>query len=461
MKHIFHPSSAFHFLSNRATDRGYILHARGKKGGLVNCDALDLLVSDDPAWQSDPAYDDFLEKVVSAGWLTADLAQAKPVVRFVDRPVHLQRVQYEINLVCNLECAHCYCSSSPRAPHGQSTEFVLDVVAQAAKLGVLNFDVTGGEPLVRADALEILRSIGDHGMIPGLYTNGVLVNHEKARALRDAGVVWAQTSLDARTPALHDEIRGKKGAFAKTVRAVKEMQDVGIDVRVAVCLNRRNAHEVREIVDFLRDDLKVTFGLDRVIPAGRGCSAPEPLALPNEEYYAIMQRYFGGTKVAAKGCDAIGLGGASDKINPGCGVGASYLFIKHDGRAALCPTLTEAESPDFVQADLKTMSLEEAWEAHPTFTAYRGMQCENAQVCPSGRKCGGGCRSNAYLLHGRLDSPDEVHCNIYKNPETTYRPMLLEYEEMRREGKLPARRTSAPSSAAALRMPRRLLKVVG
>jgi radical SAM protein with 4Fe4S-binding SPASM domain len=113
--------------------------------------------------------------------------------------------------------------------------------------------------------------------------------------------------------------------------------------------------------------------------------------------------------------------------------------LKHDGRAALCPTLTEAESPEFVQPDLKQLSLEQAWQEHPTFRRLRGMQCENASVCPSGNTCRGGCRSNAYLLHGDISSPDEMSCNIHKNDAGGYRPFLTEYEQMRADGRLPAR----------------------
>lgn len=450
-------SDAFHYLMNEANDRAYVLDRAGKRSASVlNGDAFELLVGSDTSWQDDPEFEQFLLGAKAAGWLTERVQATDPVLRRIRRRHHLKRLQYEVNLVCNLECAHCYCSSSPRASQGMPTEFVLDVVRQAAELGVVHFDVTGGEPLVRRDIMEILRAISERGMIPGLYTNGTLVTAEKAEQIFAAGVRWAQVSLDARTPALHDELRGKPGAFDRAVNGIRALKAAGVRVRVAVCLSTRNVHEVDEMVAFFRDDLDVEVGLDRVIPAGRGCSSERPLAIASAKYYEIIRRLVRHGPVAGKACDAIGREDDASSVEPSCGVGTSYLFLKHDGRAALCPTMTEAESPDFVQADLQTMSLEDAWERFPTFERYRGVQCENATACPSGKRCAGGCRSNAYLLHGRVDSPDELNCNIHKNEGPGYRAMLDEYEALRAQGKMPARASQWEVPAP----PRRSLRVV-
>jgi radical SAM protein with 4Fe4S-binding SPASM domain len=444
-------SAAFSYLGNSATGHGYVVSPRGRCS-IVNLDALELLTGGDPAWQADPDYLAFYHQCVAARWLVEEPPDRPVMVRWVDRASHLRRIQYEVNLVCNLECAHCYCSSSPRAPVGQPTEFVLDLVRQAAAMGVMFFDITGGEPFVRDDLVAIIAAIRDRGMVPGLFTNGTLVTEAKAAALQRAGLSAVQISLDARTPALHDEIRGKAGAFDRAIRGVRMFQRAGIPVRINVCLNRRNAHETGELVRFLRDELKVPFGLDRVIQAGRGHGHAVPLALENSEYYALIREHLrAGEQVTAKACDAVSVDHGA-YIEPGCGVGASYLFIKHDGRAALCPTLTEAESVEFAHADLSRMSLAEAWDHHPTFQKFRGIQCENATRCPAGTRCRGGCRSNAYLIEGRLDAPDELHCNVEKNGEPTYRRMLDEYEQLRLRGDLPARGVAA-ARAPARRLP--------
>jgi len=294
----------------------------------------------------------------------------------------------------------------------------------------------------------VVRSIRDHGMVPSLFTNCTLVTPELARDLKAAGISAVQTSLDAATPALHDAIRGKRGAFARALRGIRAFKAEGVPISVTVCLNRRNAHEIDAIVRLMRDELKVPFRTDRVIPAGRGLEQAEPLALPNHEYYALIHPYLAGSQAMAKKiCDSPNLQVSARHIEPECGVGASYMFVKHDGRAALCPTMTEAESPDFAQADLTSMSLADAWERHPTFQRYRGMQCENATVCPSGSTCRGGCRSNAYILHGRVDAPDELSCNLHKNGTPSYRPFLEEYQA-RSDGRPARRRLPVLPSAA-------------
>lgn len=454
MNHL-HLSSDFNYLNNRSTDRGYVVAKNGAVS-VVNSDAMDLLTGADRSWLSDPDYTPFVDRAVGAGWLVDAPAPRAPSVRSIERRIHLRRVQYEVNLFCNLECAHCYCLASPSASQGLSTEFAKDLIRQAAELGALHFDITGGEPMLRKDIFELVEEIVRQGMIPSIFTNATTITAEKAARLKELGLAAVQTSLDARSPELHDEFRGSKGAFERTVRGIRELKAAGIGVSVTTCLNKRNAHELPAIVKFLKEDLAVPYRLDRVINAGRGLEHDSPIALTNDEFYLLLRSLLRERPdaVTKKVCDAVNLA-ATEVIEPGCGVGAWYMFIKHDGRAAICPTMTEAESTAFAQADLKAMSLAEAWESHPTFNLFRGVQCENTAVCPTGKSCRGGCRSNAYLIEGRVDAPDELHCNLQKNGGDDYVPFIAEYERRRAVGELPSRPAVARFSAA------RRLRVIG
>ncbi len=439
---------AFTFLHNRKTRVGYVIAHNGATA-LVNDDAMDLLLEPGLASVHEPAYQPFFAQAQAAGWVLPAPSDAAATVRIVDSEPHLTRIQVELNLVCNLECAHCYCSSSPRAAAGRETSFFASLLDQAADMGVIHVDFTGGEPLIRKDLEDLIGQSRGRGMVPTIHTNGTLVTEARARALRDAGLAEALVSVDAATPALHDAFRGKAGAFVRTMAGIRAFQTVGVPVGVNVCLNRQNAGEVHDIVRLFRDELQVPFHFDRVIPAGRTTESEDPIALSNADYFALMREVFGqGSALATKkACDAGNRHARAARIDPFCGVGANYAFIKHNGTLALCPTMTEAESTAFAHADLVDQGLREAWEQHPTFVRTRHMQCENVSVCPSGADCGGGCRSNAYLLHGRLDSPDEMYCNLNKNEGDEYVPMLARYEDMRARGELPPRPAPLPRAA--------------
>lgn len=442
-------NSEYRYVGSRGTDRGYVISRWGQQS-IVNVHALELLTDTDADWQGDPEYREFLETAQAARWLVpASERHGTAHVRWVDRQYHLRRVQYEINLLCNLTCLHCYCSSSPRAPAGRSTEFVLELVRQAGELGVIHFDITGGEPLVRKDIVEVTHAVTRAGMVPGLLSNCTLATPELAAELVNAGLASVQASLDGCTAEVHDGIRGQAGAFKRALNGIAAFRAAGVEPRISVTLNRLNVHQASDMARFFGEELGLRFNFDRVIPAGRSLEQrAQPLELSNAEFYAVIRDCAGAS--TSKVCDSATQITSNGHVEPGCGVGASYVFIKQDGRVALCPTMTEAESPAFAQASLDEMSLAEAWESHPTFQRFRNMQCENASHCSSGKTCRGGCRSNAYLLHGDVSSPDEMSCNLNKNDASDYRPFLKEYEELRARGVFPAR------SADSVRAPRRL-----
>jgi len=193
-------------------------------------------------------------------------------------------------------------------------------------------------------------------------------------------------------------------------------------------VNKLNAHEIKELTDFIEHDLKVSFTLDRIIPSGRALDT-EDLALSNEEFYSLIRKTFPlRENLTSKICDTANPT-VSQVVEPGCGAGASYCFIKYDGTVVLCPTLTENEGQEFKSKRFQESSMKEIWLKHPTFVRFRGMQCENVGVCPVSSSCRGGCRSNAYLLHGHVNAPDEMSCNFNKNSGSDYVPFLELYKK--------------------------------
>jgi cyclic pyranopterin phosphate synthase len=113
---------------------------------------------------------------------------------------------------CNERCVYCmpegYKGWKHTADH-LTAEEIIRVVRVAAGLGFRKFRLTGGEPLVRRDILEIVRAMKQ---IPGIEIIGLSTNATKlaalAKPLRDAGIRTVNVSLDALDPQIYRRVTG-------------------------------------------------------------------------------------------------------------------------------------------------------------------------------------------------------------------------------------------------------------
>lgn len=113
---------------------------------------------------------------------------------------------------CNERCLYCmpegYRGWAQRPDH-LSTAEILRLVRVAVDLGFRKFRLTGGEPLVRADVVELARAMA---ALPGVEVIGLSTNGTRlaglARPLRAAGVRTVNISLDALEPARYRRITG-------------------------------------------------------------------------------------------------------------------------------------------------------------------------------------------------------------------------------------------------------------
>lgn len=417
----------YNYIYDSFQKKGYVVHKNGSCS-VVNEDAMQLMLNYGSDLTYNTCYQGFRQRVERLGWLLPCNNTVSAVsVREVPIPYHLKRIQLELLLQCNLRCMHCYCSSSPTAPKGLDTEKIFNLIDQASKMGVLYLDITGGEPLIRRDIFQIIERAQKQGLVLSLFTNATVINDQIAQRLSHLKIASIQTSLDTFTPELHDQFRGLRGAHKRAVAGIHLLKKYNIPVSVTIMVHQGNKHELKQLTDFIKTYLGVPFRLDRVIPSGRA-KENKDMSLTSKEFYELTKALFPNQKtITTKVCEFASALIGKTKIEPSCGVGSSYLFIKHNGNVVLCPTMTEEESPLFKAGNFLEQSLQEIWLNHPTFRKFRGIQCRNIGVCPVSKICRGGCRSNTYLLHGTVDAPDELHCNIYKNALPTYVPFLKGY----------------------------------
>ncbi len=134
---------------------------------------------------------------------------------------YVTNVRIALTNACNLRCIYCHhegeeingCNTCGSQHQDMTKEEIAELLTVFADLGVTTIKLTGGEPTLRADILDIIRSIPPH-LESSLTTNGTLLAkctglHTMAQDLRDAGLTRVNISLDTLRRDRYQHITGK------------------------------------------------------------------------------------------------------------------------------------------------------------------------------------------------------------------------------------------------------------
>jgi Fe-coproporphyrin III synthase len=182
-------------------------------------------------------------------------------------------VVWNLTRTCNLKCVHCYTDSTAAAYPDELTplqcKWVIDDLAEFKVPAVL---FSGGEPLVRQDIFELAEYARGRGLHVVLSTNGTLIDAKTARRLKELQFAYVGISLDSAEAAVHDEFRGVKGAFTRTMRGFRNCLEAGQKVGLRLTLTRHTSGNLERIFDFLEEEKIDRACFYHLCPSGRGIS---------------------------------------------------------------------------------------------------------------------------------------------------------------------------------------------
>lgn len=165
---------------------------------------------------------------------------------------------------CNLRCRMCGDQwRADRQPSRQTLTLAdIERICQAAaRLRTMIISVTGGEPLLHPDIYAILQRIRDAGIAAHMCTNGTLLTAERVARLAGTGIKSVSVSIDSSTPQLHDQLRGKEGAFAETVAGIARLRAAMPELRINVntTISKVNVGTIVDLVSLIKD-----LGCDKI-----------------------------------------------------------------------------------------------------------------------------------------------------------------------------------------------------
>jgi GTP 3',8-cyclase len=165
-------------------------------------------------------------------------------------------LRLSITDVCNFRCQYCLPDGYQGTPHGfLSRDEIGRLIQGFAQLGIRKLRITGGEPLVRRDVLDIVRQAA---ATPGIARVAMTTNAYRlpdlAGALHAAGLQAINISLDSLDPANFQRITGDT-RHARVMEGIDAALASGIGtVKInTVLLKDLNDHEIPDFIEYVRE----------------------------------------------------------------------------------------------------------------------------------------------------------------------------------------------------------------
>ena len=347
-----------------------------------------------------------------------------------------RHVDIQLTSKCNLDCIYCSHRKSISEHYDNlslSTWQKIFTKLQAIK--VLSVTLSGGEPTLREDFLEIIESVVKSKMRYSLLSNGFGLSEPVVVRMKQLGRVnTVQISLDSNCAKEHDANRGK-GSFDKAIEAILRLQKYEVPVTVRVTLTKNNFYKIKEIAQFILKELKIdTMTTNEASYFGKCQANFSQFHFTGSERSQMMQdlidleREFSGRITATAGPHAdahklmkiaqveSGKVGYKEyfegcRVLSGCGCFTKSLSLCSDGKITLCQML-----PSVVLGNILEDDILKVWNCNSTLEQMRKRhrisldEFSECKVCCFQKYCTGDCLAVGYNETKCLERPSRVNC---------------------------------------------------
>jgi len=320
----------------------------------------------------------------------------------------------ELTHRCPLHCVYC---SNPLELTARSRELSATswarVFREAAELGVLQADFTGGEPLARPDLTGIIRAARGAGLYASLITSGLPLDEKRLGELVAAGLDHLQLSFQGANEETARVFSGTN-THAQKLKVAEWVKRHRVALTLNFVIHRGNLHQLEDMIALAEriSPARVEFAHVQYYGwafANRARLLPTRAQLDRslEILKSAEERLRGRIKVEFVVPDYYA------KYPKPCmgGWGRKVILVKPDGDVLPCHAANAL--PGMTFENVEQRPLRQIWEESAAFQKYRGIEWmpELCRNCDRREQDFGGCRCQAFLLAHDAAATDPV-CSL-------------------------------------------------
>lgn len=315
----------------------------------------------------------------------------------------LKMINLDITYKCNLACRHCGALINNKQQEELSTERVISLLEEAARLGCRDITIAGGEPFLRDDLFTVLREAAKRKIYVSILTNGTLIDKKAAQALGKIKpyLSYVRISMEFVSNEGMAKLRGKEGLIGQIISAIEHLKSEGIAVGLNTTLLPENLVQIPDIISFAAKSKVDFIRMAPVVAIGRGSNILCDADFVTEALDILLESL-------ADTCYGISSEVVPVPFSPrdvamgfsfACSAGLISCSVTPEGKVKPCPMYPSGKD----LPNLQTHSLAEAWEM------IRKSEIERRKTLP-GRLRGrcGSCELKLNCLGG---------CPVYKFSE--------------------------------------------
>jgi SynChlorMet cassette radical SAM/SPASM protein ScmF len=322
---------------------------------------------------------------------------------------------------CNLRCRHCWIAPqfTPEGPAPGEylpLDLLRKAVQEAKPLGLAHAKLTGGEPMLHPQFVEIVDYLSAEGLALDMETNGTLVDAPLARHLKEhTRLGFVSVSIDGPNAEVHDDLRGVPGAFEAAVRGFRHLVAAGYRPQLIMCPHKGNVEFVEDVVRLALELGAGSVKFNPVTPSGRGGAMHARGEVLEFEEVVRLMRFVRGelqarTPIRLYLCTPPAMYTVGELARTGadgsCQV-RHILGVLGGGELALCGI--GRTIPELCYGHLSEASVAEVWLHHPALQRLRaeldGPYPGVCGQCIHAPRCLTECVAQNYQETGHLVAP--------------------------------------------------------